>query len=71
VAPVRAPIRLSAGCRPARTSGKRACPRCPRRGSPRQRWPRRTVSIVRAMNIRIFPPPVAAGMARKGGPASN
>ena len=31
VAPVRAPIRLPAGCRPARTSGKRACPRCPRR----------------------------------------
>ena len=41
VAPVRVPVRLCAGRRPARTSGKRACPRCPRQGCPRRRVRRR------------------------------
>ncbi len=61
VAPVRAPVRLAAGRRPARTSGKRACPRCPGQRCPRRRVRRRglasrrqaTVSIVQKMNIRI------------------
>ena len=35
VAPVRAQVRLCAGRRPVRTSGRRACPRCPRRRCPR------------------------------------
>ena len=30
-APVRASIHLAASCRPARTTGQRTCPRCPRR----------------------------------------